>query len=41
MVHVNGSVVDLFEEVLELLDENALLEPETIKPNVMCVFCSN
>lgn len=27
MVHVIGSVVDLFQEVLQLLDENALLEP--------------
>lgn len=27
MVHVIGSVVDLFEEVFQLLDENALLEP--------------
>ena len=28
MVHVHGSGVDLFQEVLQLLDENALLEPE-------------
>lgn len=27
MVHVIGSVVDLFEEVFQLLDENTLLEP--------------
>lgn len=27
MVHVVGSVVDLLQEVLQLLDEDALLEP--------------
>lgn len=27
MVHVIGSVMDLFKEVFQLLDENALLKP--------------
>lgn len=27
VVHVKGSAVDLLQEVFELLDENALLEP--------------
>lgn len=32
MVHVVGSVVDLLQEVLQLLDEDAFLEPLDTEP---------
>lgn len=48
MVHVIGSIVDLFQEVFQLLNENALLEPlqttnnkflnNVKKVNILAVF---
>lgn len=35
MVHVIGSVMDLFKEVFQLLDENALLKPGRLFDNVL------
>lgn len=39
MVHVVGSVVNLLQEVLQLLDEDALLEPSDTEAQQMSDAC--